>query len=444
MSEPFKDAVGICKTIMRNGYDAYIISERLQKLTIEDKGNDIVLDISTELDFKGLSKLFPNIQPAEKDGVTAIFKEGETTFYFYTADASNSSHPEECVSRMTPRLLKALEKQNEIPLSAACPYIPKARDPYEVFAELSTGQVCFLGNPDQTLKKDYLMGIKALRFAANYNLPIEKNTKASIIRACKRILDYVPIPEIMDEWRKVEAENMYTFISLLFETMLLHGLIPEIAALSRFTQIKNSKTGETETVFNHTLDVMRLYPEELPYDWFGVAACLFHDVGKLYTAEEVDGEWQFLQHHRVGAKVTRKILTRLNFPQEDVDLICELVRNHMRFQFMLTDKGIRKFKAIDEYPRLIEMVRADIKARGTQYKEFNHNIKMLERADIPAEALDPFLNGNEIMQHTGLNPGPAVGIIREALLTAQISGDVSTMEEAIEFVQDQANKEKLR
>ncbi|SMF25068.1 HD domain-containing protein [Desulfovibrio gilichinskyi] len=443
MSEPFKDAVGICKTIMRNGYDAYIISERLQKLTIEDKGKEIVIDISTELDFKGLSKLFPNIQIAGKNEVTAILKEGESSFYFYMSDTSNSSHPEECVSRMTPRLLKALEKKQEIPMSSACPYIPKARDPYEGFASLSTGEVCFLGIPDQTLKKDYLMGIRALRFAANYNLPIESNTKASIIRACKRILDYVPIPEIMDEWRKVEAENMYIFVSLLFETMLLHGLIPEIAGLSRFTQVKNSKTGETETVFNHTLDVMRLYPEELPYDWFGVVACLFHDVGKVFTAEKVDGEWQFLQHHRVGAKVTRKILTRLNFPQEDVDLICGIVRNHMRFHFMLTDKGIRKFKAIAEYPRLIEMVRADIKARGSQYKEFNHNLKMLERADIPEEALDPFLNGNEIMQYTGLNPGPVVGIIRESLLIAQISGDVSTMEEAIEYVKNQARMEKL-
>ncbi|WP_320171590.1 HD domain-containing protein [Maridesulfovibrio sp.] len=438
MSEPFKDAVGICKTIMRNGYDAYIINERLQKLTIDDKGHETELDISTELDFKGLAKLFPSIQPSERTGICAILKEGETTFLFYSSESSNSCHPEECVARMTPRLLKVLEKKHEIPLSAACPYIPKAQDPYEGFAELSSGEVRMTGIPDQTLKKDYLMGIRALRFAANYNLPIETNTKIAIIRSSKRILDYVPVPEIMNEWRKVEAENMYVFVSLLFETMLLHGLIPEIAALSRLTQVKNSKTGELEDVFSHTLDVMKLYPEELPYDWFGVVACLFHDVGKLYTAEEVDGNWQFLQHHRVGAKVTRKILTRLNFPQEDVDLICDLVRNHMRFHFMLTDKGIRKFKVIDEYPRLIEIARADIKARGTTYKEFNHNIKMLERADIPEEALDPFLNGNEIMQHTGLKPGPVVGIIRETLLKAQIAGDVTNMEEAIEFVIAQA------
>ena len=26
MTQPFKDAVAICKTILRNGYDAYVIS----------------------------------------------------------------------------------------------------------------------------------------------------------------------------------------------------------------------------------------------------------------------------------------------------------------------------------------------------------------------------------------------------------------------------------
>lgn len=444
MSEPFKDAVGICKTIMRNGYDAYIVNERLQKLTIADKGDEVSLDISTELDFRGLTKLFPNIQEwNENEGITAVLNEGGNTFYFYSTDTSDSSHPEECVAHMTPRLLKELEKKHEIPLSAACPYIPKAKDPYEGFASLTSGEVRFAGIPDQTLKKDYLMGIRALRFAANYNLPIESNTKTSIIRNAKRILDYVAVPEIMDEWRKVEAENMWRFVSLLFDTMILHGLIPEMAALSRITQIKNSETGETENVFDHTIAVMKHYPEELPYDWYGVAACFFHDVGKLFTAEDVDGSWQFLQHHRVGYKVTRKILTRLNFPQEDVDLICELVRDHMRFQFMLTDKGIKRFKALDEYPRLIEMVRADIKARGTQYREFNHNLKMLERADIPEEDLEPYLNGNEIMQHTGLKPGPAVGILRDTLLKAQIAGDVSNLEEGIEYVKDLARKEKL-
>jgi poly(A) polymerase len=432
MSQPFKDAIGFCKTIMRNGFDAYVINARLQELTLAESGSEQEIDICTEAGLSELQKLFPSIQDSADKGIVGSLSEGGVTFYFYVADVELSSYTEESVSRMTPRLLKRLEERGDIPLSSVCPYIPKAKDMYADFADLSEGVVRFKGIADEALKKDYSLAFRALRFAANYGLEIESNSWMSIVRNARRVLDYVPMPDFIDEWRKVEAEAMYKFVQLLFDSMLLHGLVPELAALSRVKQIKNEEEGE-ETVLQHTLDVMRHYPEELPYDWYGTVACMFHDVGKLYTADYYDDTWHFLQHHRVGAKVTRKILKRLSFMHEDIDLICELVQNHMRPHFMLTDKGIRRLKALDEYPRIMEMVRADIKARNGSWREFNHNLKMAERADIPEEAIEPFMNGNEIMQATGLKPGPKVGIIRDEMLKAQIAGDVLTYEDAVAF-----------
>lgn len=48
--------------------------------------------------------------------------------------------------------------------------------------------------------RDYPLGIKALRYAANFELPIEPNTWMAIIRASQRIIDYVPTARIMEEW----------------------------------------------------------------------------------------------------------------------------------------------------------------------------------------------------------------------------------------------------
>lgn len=442
MSQPFKDAVGYCKTIMRNGYDAFVINAKLQELTLDGEGREQEIDICTEAGLDELRRLFPKIREPSEPSVVGVLKEAGATFYFYHADVDDGSHPEECVAKLTPRLVKALERKGEIPLSSVMPYIPKAKDAYEDFAEFSEGELRFKGIPDETLKRDYLLAVRALRLAANYNLRVEANTWMAILRGARRVLDYVSVTDITDEWRKVEPENMWYFVKLLFDSQVLHGLIPELAALSRVKQIKSPEAGE-EDVLTHVIGVMRHYPEELPYDWYGTVACMFHDVGKLYTAEYFAGQWNFLQHHRVGAKVTRKILMRLRFPLEEVDLVCDLVRNHMRPHFMLTDKGIRRFKAFDEYPRVIEMVRADIKARGGSYREFNHNLKMLERADVPEEALEPFLNGNDIMKATGLKPGPAVGVIREALLKAQIAGDVCNVEDAKRFVKAYKESERL-
>jgi poly(A) polymerase len=441
MTQPFKDAASICKTIMRNGYDAYIINARLQHLSL-DQGNEHTIDICTDLDYHRLLRYFPSVQQSREESVTAYLKQGAATYYFYPANVDEASHPEETVARITPRLLDRLSDSGELTYAMASPYIPKVRDVYEGLADLAEGRIRFKGIPDQTLKKDYLLAVRSLRFAANYHLPVEPNTWVAIVRGARRVLDYVAPTDIMDEWRKVESENMWYFVRLMFDCQLLHGLMPEIAALSRVKQMKSPEAGE-ENVLDHTFEVMRRYPEELPYDWYGTLACLFHDVGKLYTAEFFQGSWTFYQHHHVGAKITRKILTRLSFPLEDIDLICLLVRNHMRLHFMLTDKGIRKFKALDEYPRLIEMVRADLKARGGSYREFNHNMKMLERTETPMESLEPFLNGNQIMQCTGLKPGPTVGMIRETLLKAQIAGEVTGVEEAMAFVRDYVEREKI-
>ncbi len=440
MPQPIKEAASICKTIMRNGYDAYVINAALQRKVLA-RSQEMEVEICTDIDINGLKALFPEVRPGNDD-IFAQVVQGSTIFSFYSADAADASHPEVCVAQVTPNMLRKMEGDDSFPLHVACPYIPRSKDTYDGFENISGGQIKFVGIPDETLKHDYLRAIRALRFSANYHMPIEENSWMSIIRASRRVLDYVSVSDIIDEWRKVEAENMWRFAELLFDSMILHGLIPELAALSRIFQVKNDE-GERESVWQHTLDMMRYYPEELPYDWYGTLACLFHDCGKLYAAELYDGRPTFYQHHRVGAKVTRKILKRLRLNTDEVDMICNMVRHHMRFHFMLTDKGIRRFKALNDYPRLIEMARADIKARGSAYTEFNHNMKMLERADIREELLEPLLNGKQIMDIAGIKPGPGVGLIRDSLLQAQISGDVNTMEEAEKFVLAYKEKEQL-
>jgi len=438
MSQPFKDAVGICKAIVRNGHDAYIINAKLQKSLLAGPDKPEV-DVCTDASFEELVKLFPPLAEG-KNGPFAQMMEAETLVHFHHPNTAEGAHPEECLVRLSPRLARKLIGQGELPQNLS-PYMPVTDDPMDGFADFSTGMIRLKGIQDETLRRDYCRAIRAMRYSANFGLPIGPNSWMAILRAGRRVLDYVPVSDIMREWREVAVENMHVFVRLLYESMILHGLLPEVAALARIKQKKNET--EEESVFDHTLEVMRHYTEELPYDWFGTLACLFHDVGKLHTAEIVEGDWYFHQHHDVGAKVTRKILGRLHMLPDEIDLICHLVRHHMRFDVMLTDRGIRRFKSLDEYPRLIEISRANVKARGGNYKEFNHNMKMLDRTEVREEELEPLLNGKEIMTILGIAPGPAVGTIRDALLKAQIVGDVANMEQAAQFVKQYAAREHI-
>ncbi|MGE4297405.1 MAG: HD domain-containing protein [Desulfovibrionaceae bacterium] len=442
MVELFAEAESVCKTILRNGFDAYVINTPLQQI-IFDKSGRREVDIATEMHLDDLMKIFQEALPSREPDVVASMKsEAGILFRFYPADIHDGSHPEASVAKLTPRMLRDLEAAEGVTQSLACAYMPKAMESDEGFEDFHSGTVAFAGLPDETLKRNYLLGIRALRFAANYGLPVEANSWMAIVRGATAIVDCVSITHIMDEWRKVEPENMAQFVRHLFDTMILHGILPEVAALSRVKQIRKGGDDE-ETVLEHTLTTMACYPEELPFDWYGTIACLFHGVGKLYTGEYYAGRWNFHQYHCVGAKVTRKLLQRLRFGPQDVEIICHLVRHHHHFDYMLTERGVRRFKALDDYPRLIEVARARIKASGAAYTEFNHNLKIMELAAIPEEMREPLLNGKEIMEFTGLAPSPAVGLIREALLKAQIAGEIQSIPDAVEFVQRYKDREKL-
>lgn len=441
MTQPFKDAIAICKTLLRNGYDAHVINAPLQAQLLKGAGKDIAIDIACEPDFETLAKLLPAVEATPGERSEAMLHENGVTYRFYQLEVEDSAHPELALLRITPRMMQAMPPARRLEMRlTGFGNPPGTSDVYEGFENLKGGELRLAGLPDETLRHNYLLAIRALRFAANFDLPVEPNTWTAIVRSASRVLDYVPICDIMDEWRKVAAESLWKFVQLLYDAHILHGLIPEVAGLGCIQQRRNDNA-PMETVFTHTIACMKRYPEEeFHYDWLGTMAMMFHDVGKLYTSEYFEGQWSFYQHHRVGAKVTRKILRRLHFLPEDVDLLCHLVRYHMRFQFMLTDRGIRRFKALDEYPRLIEMTRADIKAREGSYTYFNHNRKYLTRAETPEQMLEPLLNGNLIMEVTKLPPGPMVGVIRDALLRAQIAGEVENVQSAVEFVRSYAQK----
>lgn len=442
MHQALKDAVTICKTLLRNGYDAHVINAPLQERLLERAPDTLPeVDIACETDAETLAKLFPKARPRHDQRSLAVLEENGAVFQFYPLEVASAGHPELSLLRITPSIMERMPREERQKLRLTGFGSPEqSGDAYDGFENWQNGSLNFTGLPDETLRHNYLLAIRALRFAANFDLPIEPNSWLAIVRASSRVLDYVPTTDIMDEWRKVAAESMHRFVRLLYDSHILQGLIPEVAALACLTQMRN-KAGETENVFEHTLTCMRHYPEEdFHYDWLGTMAMLFHDVGKLYTGEYVDGEWTYYQHHRVGAKVTRKILRRLHFSPEDIDLLCHLVLHHMHFHFMMTDRGIRRFKALDDYPRLIGMARADLRARGGIPTSFNHNMKYLDRAETPEQMLEPLLNGNEIMTETHLAPGPLVGVLRDALLQAQIAGEVSDRESALRFVREYSRR----
>ena len=80
MPQPIKDAVSICKTIMRNGYDAYVINAALQRKVLAHS-KEAEVEICTDIDLSGLKNLFPEVR-AGQDDIIAQMEHNDSTFLF--------------------------------------------------------------------------------------------------------------------------------------------------------------------------------------------------------------------------------------------------------------------------------------------------------------------------------------------------------------------------
>ncbi|MEY3092168.1 MAG: hypothetical protein RIU67_951 [Actinomycetota bacterium] len=170
-------------------------------------------------------------------------------------------------------------------------------------------------------------------------------------------------------------------------------------------------------------------------------AALFHDVGKPKTRGYLQGKGTtFHMHDVVGAKITRKRLVALRFPNEDIDDVTELVRLHLRFhtyQMGWTDSAVRRY-VNDAGPLLDELnvlTRCDCTTRNEKkalrlaqrMDELESRIASLA-AQEELKAIRPEMDGVAVMQHLGLSPSRAVGDALEFLLEIRLDeglvGDV--------------------
>jgi tRNA nucleotidyltransferase/poly(A) polymerase len=186
-------------------------------------------------------------------------------------------------------------------------------------------------------------------------------------------------------------------------------------------------------------------------------AALLHDVGKPAARMLDDQERiRFLGHDQRSAKLAGAALRRLRFNRVEVRLGETVVRHHMRplllaNQPSVSSRSVYRFfrdtgdagvdvllhaladhratyapgatdgtSADDPWPRLVALTArmlADYYERGEQ------------RVAPP-----PLLTGHDLLREFGLEPGPQIGELLEAVREAQVSGEVSSREGALTLV----------
>jgi len=307
------------------------------------------------------------------------------------------------------------------------------------------------GRPQDSFRDDPLRILRAARFAAKLDFAVADDVLAAMTEMAPR-LEIVSAERIAGELVKLMlTPDPARGIDILVQTGVADQVLPEVSAL----RMEADEHHRHKDVYQHSLTVLRQAVELEPRygldgDLTVRLAALLHDIGKPKTRELLpDGRVAFHLHEVVGAKLARRRLAALRFPNDVVRDVSRLVELHLRFHGYgeggWTDSAVRRYVR-DAGPllaRLHVLTRADCTTRNrTKAERLARAYDALERriAELreqeEIDRLRPELDGNDIMRILGIPPGPVVGRAYKYLLELRITEG--------EIGQERATQELLR
>ena len=304
------------------------------------------------------------------------------------------------------------------------------RDPFGGQADLQTGLLRCVGDPDRRFGEDALRIMRGVRFASVLGFSVEEETARSIHRNAPALKE-IAVERIQIELFKLLEGPSASEILRQFPDVI--GVFwPEILPMVGFDQKNHHHCYD---VWEHTLHAVAAVPADAVLR----CAMLLHDIGKpsCFTVDDA-GVGHFYGHGMISRELADAMLRRLKCGNEVREKIVRLVEWHDR-EIQRTDKAIRRALRVlgeDDLRRLIHIKRGDNLAQAQAYHSRQSEI------DTAEEILDRLIaedacfslkqlavNGRDMMQ-LGLQ-GPAIGKMLESLLDAVVNGDLPNEREVL-------------
>jgi poly(A) polymerase len=335
-------------------------------------------------------------------------------------------------------------------------------DPFGGFEALRERVLRTPGPPERSFGDDPLRILRAARFAAKLGFTVADDVRAAMTDQAPRLLEIVSVERITSELTKLMlTPDPALGVDVLVQTGVADEVLPEVSRL----RMEADEHHRHKDVYQHSLTVLRqaiaLEPayglDDDGGDLIVRLAALLHDIGKPKTRTLLpDGRVAFHLHEVVGAKMTKRRLTALRFPNDVIRDVSRLVELHLRFhgygEGEWTDAAVRRYVR-DAGPlltRLHVLTRADCTTRNRAkaarlaraYDGLEERITELSEQEELAR-LRPELDGNEIMRILGVPPGPVVGKARNFLLELRINRGELGRDRVIQELRDWAAAEGI-
>jgi len=295
-------------------------------------------------------------------------------------------------------------------------------DPFNGRQDLENKVIRAVGDPEDRFSEDALRMMRAVRFAVTLGegWQIEEKT-AKAIEKNAPWLQAISKERIRDELMKIiMSERPAEGIELLRKLGLLRYIIPELEEGYGVSQNKH----HIYECYEHYLRSLD-YAAKRNFNKYVRLAALLHDVAKPRVKRGEGPDATFYGHEIVGAKMTAQILNRLRFPKKDIEKIAKLVRYHLFYYNVdeVTESSVRRLvrqvgpENMEELlqVRMCDRIGSGVpKAEPYKLRHLKYVIEKVSRDPISVKMLK--VDGEDVMSHLGIEPGPKIGHILNILL----------------------------
>ncbi|MFZ0829346.1 MAG: HD domain-containing protein [Verrucomicrobiia bacterium] len=430
MIQPFRTtAEEIVRRLQAAGFSAFWVGGCVRDFLLGREPQDY--DIATSARPGQVEKLFQRTIPVGKKFGVVVVREGGHPFQVATfraeADYRDGRHPEQ----VTFANAEADAQRRDFTVNGLFydPVTEKIHDWVGGEKDLRAKIIRTIGVPEERFAEDHLRLLRAARFAAQLDFAIEPQTLTAIKKLASKI-ELISAERIRDELIKLfSPPHAARGLGLLLQSGLLPGVLPELVATLACEQSPDFHP--EGTVFEHLRLMLEKMPPGAPdsLPW----AVLLHDIAKPATAERdpATGKIHFYGHEKVGALLAERVLTRLRFPNKQIEEIVACVRQHMQFKDVkqMRTATLRRLLLRETFPLELELHRLDCLG---SHGDLGHYEFLVEQAaelrKIPA-IRPPLLTGEDLIA-LGVKPGPAMGALLEEIREKQLSDELKTPRQA--------------
>lgn len=286
-------------------------------------------------------------------------------------------------------------------------------DPFGGVSDLTARRLRTPHDAAGLFSDDPLRMLRAARFAARFEFDIDPLIETAATALAER-LSIVSSERIRGELDLLMVTPKPSIgLEFIVRTNLAQYFLPELPGLA----LEQDPVHQHKDVLAHTLAVVDRTSPELVLR----LAALLHDVGKPRTRAYTPNGVTFHHHEVVGARMTRKRMEVLKYPQSVIDDVAMLVDLHLRFhtyKMGWSDRAVRRYvrDAGHLLHELNELTRCDCTTRNARkaamlarrMDELELRIAELrEQEDL--NSIRPALDGHAIMGILDVPPGRVIG-----------------------------------